>query len=174
MLSWRCVKRHIYGTTPAPRIRDEFAAKPDAHTYCIGRTGCAGAPGLAIALIVRTDVEKLRLREAAARASGGAIERLPVPEFSTGRAALVSAAAAAAPDVGTLFVSGGRKDKLRPADLLGALTGEAGLTAADIGRIEIHDRFSWVALSEPVLRKLLATNRTLRVKNRNFRVERVQ
>ena len=48
----------------------------------------------------------------------------------------------------TLYVSGGRKDKMRPGDILGALTGEAGgFKGTDIGKIEIHDRFSYVAIA---------------------------
>ena len=48
----------------------------------------------------------------------------------------------------TLYISGGRKDKMRPGDILGALTGEAGgFQGSDVGKIEIHERFSYVAIA---------------------------
>jgi ATP-independent RNA helicase DbpA len=37
----------------------------------------------------------------------------------------------------TIFISGGKKDKLRPGDILGALVKEAGLEASDVGNISI-------------------------------------
>ncbi|PPJ40410.1 DbpA RNA binding domain-containing protein, partial [Pseudoxanthomonas sp. KAs_5_3] len=39
----------------------------------------------------------------------------------------------------TLVISGGKKDKLRPGDLLGALTGDAGLTKEQVGKIAIFE-----------------------------------
>jgi ATP-independent RNA helicase DbpA len=71
----------------------------------------------------------------------------------------------------TLFISGGRSDKLRTTDILGALTGEAGVKAADIGRIEIHDRFTYVALAHQVAVGLLKKSGGLRIKGRTFRIE---
>ena len=51
----------------------------------------------------------------------------------------------------TLRISGGRKQKLRPGDILGALTGEAGgLDPAQVGKIEIHEYFAYVAIAQGV------------------------
>ncbi|NUO62581.1 MAG: DEAD/DEAH box helicase [Gemmatimonadaceae bacterium] len=47
-------------------------------------------------------------------------------------------------DMARVFVGAGRKLKVRPADLVGAIIGEAGLDARAIGAIEISDRFSIV------------------------------
>jgi ATP-dependent RNA helicase DeaD len=47
-----------------------------------------------------------------------------------------------------LFVGAGRLAGIRPADLVGAITGEAGLTSRDLGAIEIADRFSLVEVPE--------------------------
>jgi ATP-independent RNA helicase DbpA len=64
----------------------------------------------------------------------------------------------------TLRVSGGRKDKLRPGDILGALTGEAGgLLGDDVGKIEIHDRFAFVAIKKGVSQRALSSPRRGRV-----------
>lgn len=75
----------------------------------------------------------------------------------------------------TLMISAGRKDKMRPGDILGALTGEAGgLAAADIGKIEIHDRLSYVAISERVFEKALWSLRNGRIKGRKCKVDPVK
>ena len=46
----------------------------------------------------------------------------------------------------TLVIEGGKKDKVRAGDILGALTGDAGLDANLIGKIDIYDRQSYVAI----------------------------
>jgi ATP-independent RNA helicase DbpA len=72
----------------------------------------------------------------------------------------------------TLLIHAGRRDKLRPGDILGALTGEAGFSAADVGKIEIHDRFAYVAVSRSIAREALEMLAEVRMKNRRFRIER--
>jgi ATP-dependent RNA helicase DbpA len=75
----------------------------------------------------------------------------------------------------TLFIGGGRKQKVRPADLLGALTGEAGrLSAQDVGKIEIHDHFSYVAVSENLIDVILKRLRNGLIKGKRFRIERAR
>jgi len=51
-------------------------------------------------------------------------------------------------DMARVFVGAGRKLKIRPADLVGAIIGEAGLESRSIGAIEIGDRFSIVEVPE--------------------------
>jgi ATP-dependent RNA helicase DeaD len=51
-------------------------------------------------------------------------------------------------DVVRLYIGAGRRAGVRPADLVGAITGEAGLPSRDLGAIEIADRFSLVEVSE--------------------------
>ncbi len=147
-------------------INAELPTTPETYVHRIGRTGRAGAPGLAISLVTTGDRARL---EACALASGGTIAQLPLPTH----AAPVQAAAPAAA-LATLFIGGGRKDKLRAGDILGALTGDAQVAAADIGRIEIAERFSYVALPPPVLGRLLKLVGGLRIKGRQFRLDRVQ
>ena len=50
----------------------------------------------------------------------------------------------------TLCIAGGKKDKLRPGDLLGALTGDAGLHKEQVGKIQIGEFMSYVALDRRV------------------------
>jgi ATP-independent RNA helicase DbpA len=72
----------------------------------------------------------------------------------------------------TLFIAAGRKNKMRPGDILGALTGEAGgLQGSDIGKIEIQDYFSFVAVSKSVVKRALKSLQEGRIKGRRVRAE---
>lgn len=72
----------------------------------------------------------------------------------------------------TFSIWAGRKDKMRPGDILGALTGEAlGISAADVGKIEIHDHHSYVAISAHLAQAALEKLRNGRIKGRKFRID---
>ena len=69
----------------------------------------------------------------------------------------------------TLKIAGGRKQKMRPTDILGALTGEAGgLQGSDIGKIEIHENFSYVAVAKQVSRLAQKSLSNGRIKGKRF------
>jgi ATP-independent RNA helicase DbpA len=136
----------------------EVPTKPDVYTHRVGRTGRAGRPGRAVTLV--TERERSKLEWVA-----GPVERLD---------ALERREVAQDPGMQTLYIGGGRRDKLRPGDILGALTGDAGLAAADIGRIEIHDRFSYVAVASGVAAVAHERLANGRIKARRFKVERVR
>ena len=71
----------------------------------------------------------------------------------------------------TLYISGGRKDKLRPGDILGALTGEAGgFPGSDVGKIEIHERFSYVAIAKGSANRAIELLGAGRIKGKKFKV----
>ena len=70
----------------------------------------------------------------------------------------------------TIAIQGGRHDRLRPGDIVGALTTGVGLAAADIGQITINDRISFVAVVAGVARSARSTGSTAgRIKNKRFR-----
>ena len=71
----------------------------------------------------------------------------------------------------TLYISGGRKDKMRPGDILGALTGEAGgFKGSDVGKIEIHERFSYVAIAKGQAQRAIQQLSAGRIKGHKFKV----
>ena len=70
----------------------------------------------------------------------------------------------------TIQLDAGRKSKMRPGDILGALTGEAGLTGSQIGKIDIFDMSSYVAIERSALRQALNYMANGKVKGRNVRV----
>jgi ATP-independent RNA helicase DbpA len=150
----------------------EIPHKAETYVHRAGRTGRAGKRGLAIS--IGTEKETSRIR-AAEELLGIQIERkqLAAPEQLKAEARKKILETDAQMD--TLFISGGRKDKVRPGDILGALTGEAGgLKASDIGKIEIHDRFSYVAISRRVSQHAFEKLKEGKIKGRRFRVERVR
>ncbi len=50
----------------------------------------------------------------------------------------------------TLSIDAGRKSKVRAGDILGALTGEGGIAGADVGKIQISEQYSYVAVKRQV------------------------
>jgi ATP-independent RNA helicase DbpA len=74
------------------------------------------------------------------------------------------------PVMATLCISAGRKDKLRPGDILGALTGVAGLTGAQVGKIAIFDYQSYVAVERLLARQTQQRLEEGKVKGRSLKV----
>jgi ATP-dependent RNA helicase DeaD len=71
-----------------------------------------------------------------------------------------------------LFVGAGRDAGIRPGDLVGAITGETGLTGRDIGSIEIHQRFSLVEVPEGAAEEVVRALRATMIKGRKATVRR--
>ncbi|MCW2636120.1 MAG: deaD2 [Blastococcus sp.] len=73
-----------------------------------------------------------------------------------------------------LFVGAGRDAGIRPGDLVGAITGETGLTGRDIGSIEIHQRFALVEVPEAAAEEVVRALRATMIKGRKATVRRDQ
>ena len=142
----------------------ELASDPDAHRHRIGRTGRAGRTGLALALVSSREMPRAHAIEAAqgtpltwhtttSRRDGG--RGLPPPPMVT------------------LAVDGGRRDKMRAGDILGALTGTAGLDATAVGKIDLFATRSYVAIARAQAERAMARLREGKIKGRNFRVRRI-
>jgi ATP-independent RNA helicase DbpA len=71
----------------------------------------------------------------------------------------------------TISIAAGRKEKLRAGDILGALTGELGISGDHVGRIEILDHVSFVAINRTVSRSAFAALRSGKIKGRRFVVQ---
>jgi ATP-independent RNA helicase DbpA len=151
-------------------VNFELPFQPEIYVHRIGRTGRAGKPGTAVSLVGPQDRAKVKAIEAAI---GAPLERQaalpagPAPEPGVPPAP----GAAAAATMETLYISGGRKDKVRPGDILGALTGEAGgLPGSDVGKIEIHERFSYVAIAKASAARAIERLGAGRIKGKKFKV----
>ncbi|MBT2144325.1 MULTISPECIES: ATP-dependent RNA helicase DbpA [unclassified Rhodanobacter] len=139
----------------------DVAHDPDTHTHRIGRTGRAGEAGLAITLCTPRE----RPKAANIEELGGA----PLPwralKVTPPRGKTLHLA-----PMKTLVIDAGRQDKLRPGDILGALTGDAGLEAKDIGKIDVFATRAYVAIGRALANKALERLRAGKIKGRNFRV----
>ncbi|OOG60674.1 ATP-dependent RNA helicase DbpA [Rhodanobacter sp. B05] len=139
----------------------DIAHDPETHTHRIGRTGRAGQTGLAITLCTP--------RERPKAANIEELNGTPLPWRPLKVAPSRGKTLHLAP-MKTLVIDAGRQDKLRPGDILGALTGDAGLDAKDIGKIDVFATRAYVAISRALANKALERLRAGKIKGRNFRV----
>ena len=70
----------------------------------------------------------------------------------------------------TMYINGGKKDKIRPGDILGALVGEAGLDATHVGNINILNNQSYVAIVSAQMDLAISKLNIGKIKGRKFRV----
>lgn len=151
-------------------VNYDLPAAPEVYIHRIGRTARAGNTGTALSLLTSREQPKIAAIE---RLTQRTIDILARDGSDTLARDSARAFSKEAPMI-TLQVSGGRKCKIRPGDLLGALTGEAGgLDAADVGKIEIHDNFSFVAVSKKVAALALSRLNVGRIKGKRFRIFRI-
>jgi ATP-independent RNA helicase DbpA len=142
-------------------INFDLASDADTHLHRIGRTGRAGRRGTALTLCLPRDVHRTGAIE---ENLGEPLKWAPVPVPSDPSPLL-------APFI-TVAVDGGRTDKLRPGDLLGALTGDAGLPASAVGKIDVFPTRSYVAIARDWSQKALQRLHAGKIKGRRFRVRK--
>ncbi len=142
-------------------VNYELPTDADTYLHRIGRTGRAGRDGLAISLVAASERNRAILVE---ERQGKPIryERILPLE---GRPANAPQAA-----MTTLRIDAGRTDKLRPGDIVGALTGDAGLNKDAIGKIDVYATRSYVAIARAQARNALERLRAGKIKGRKFRV----
>ncbi|QKI88286.1 ATP-dependent RNA helicase DbpA [Thiomicrorhabdus xiamenensis] len=127
-------------------INYHLAHDPEVHIHRIGRTGRAGKSGFACSLISDKQNYKVALLE---EALGFEIETEALPDDS-----VLMQRPIKAPMV-TLQIDGGKKSKIRPGDILGALTGDGGIAGDQVGKIKVTAMRSYVAVSKNVSQQAL-------------------
>jgi ATP-dependent RNA helicase DbpA len=142
-------------------ISYEVSPEPEVHIHRVGRTGRADHHGMALSLVA-SGPERRRLH-AIEQLMGLTIEKGSPPPPAHDLKSLSATHR-------TLMIFGGRKDKLRPGDILGALTGEGGLEGADIGRIQVLDNRAYVAITRSVAREVFKSLHLGKIKGKRFRL----
>lgn len=135
----------------------------EVYTHRIGRTGRAGNTGRAMSLFFENErfrVDALRARPENADASN--IQSITVVQADKSKPL--------APARQTLSISGGRKNKIRPGDVLGALTADGVISGDSIGRIDILEHASYVAVDTKVVKLALQQLDTRKIKGQKFKV----
>jgi ATP-independent RNA helicase DbpA len=145
-------------------VNYEVPADPDVYLHRIGRTARAGSTGLALSLVTPREMHRALQLEGH---HGMQLQWRPAQPVHVDSKDVPRAA------MHTLRIEAGRSDKLRPGDILGALTGEAGLEAEAIGKIDIFPRRAYVAVRRNQAERALSALRRGRIKGRNFRVYRL-
>ncbi len=139
-------------------INVDVTPDPEVHIHRIGRTGRAGESGLALNLASLDEmgsvgrIEQLQKQESVWHA----LEELK----PTGSGPLL------APMV-TLHIQGGRKEKIRPGDVLGALTADLGYTREQVGKINVNEWSTYIAVNRDIGGQV--AQRLSRIKGKNVK-----
>ena len=142
-------------------INVDVTPDPEVHVHRIGRTGRAGESGLALNLASLDEmgsvgkIEQLQGRESAWH---------PLDELApTGSGPLV-------PPMVTLHIQGGRKEKSRPGDVLGALTADLGYTREQVGKINVNEWSTYVAVNRDIAQQAASRLNAGRIKGKGVKV----
>jgi ATP-independent RNA helicase DbpA len=145
-------------------INYQLAHDTEQHIHRIGRTGRAGSTGIACTFYSNKDDYRISLLEDYLQKKISS-ESLP-PQ------SILSNEPNKAP-MATLQITGGKKQKVRPGDILGALTGKQGIEGKQVGKITIFDNHAYVAVNRDVANAALDKLSNGKLKGRNFRVRKI-
>lgn len=137
--------------------------EPDVYVHRIGRTGRADAEGLAVTLVNESEMAGLRAIEAHAQV---VLKPKGIESVRYHANRIVQ------PAFATLSIDGGKRQKLRPGDILGALTKEAGIDGDDIGKINVTNQVSFIAVKLRSVKRAMAQFREGKIKGKKFRARR--
>jgi ATP-dependent RNA helicase DbpA len=142
-------------------INVDVTPDSEVHIHRIGRTGRAGESGLALNLASMNEmgyvgkIEQLQGRES---------EWHPVAELTpASKEPLV-------PHMVTLHIQGGRKEKIRPGDVLGALTADLGYTREQVGKINVNEWSTYVAVDRDIAQQVASRLNDGRIKGKSVKV----
>ncbi len=148
-------------TSLAAVINVDVTPDAEVHIHRIGRTGRAGESGLALNLVSMDEmgsvgkIEQLQGRESTWH---------PLSELvPTGKGPLV-------PPMVTLHIQGGRKEKIRPGDVLGALTADLGYAREQVGKINVNEWSTYVAVDRNIAEQVASRLNDGRIKGKSVKV----
>ncbi|MEJ2042947.1 MAG: ATP-dependent RNA helicase DbpA [Reinekea sp.] len=145
-------------------VNYELPRDPEVYVHRIGRTGRAGKEGLAISLVSEREDRK---RDSVIQQVGHDIPMMVADEFGNAGLELQS------PPFVTLCFAEGRKNKLRPGDIVGAITSSGEISNAAIGNITVLDFVAYAAVERELANQTLRRLEKSRIKGRKIKVRRI-
>ena len=142
-------------------INVDVTPDPEVHIHRIGRTGRADENGWAFSLVAPTDRHRII---SIAKMMG------VVPEWHELDSLKDDDDAPLVPPMVTLQILGGRKEKIRAGDVLGALTGDAGFTREQVGKINVTEFSTYVAVNRDIAREAVRRLSAGKVKGKVVKV----
>ena len=143
-------------------INVELAHDSEVHIHRIGRTGRAGESGLALSLVAPNELGRLNRLEDYLQKS---LTLEPVPQSNN--------PIDITPEMVTLSIDGGKKDKVRPGDIIGALTKDAGLAFEKVGKIDTFEFSTYIAVHHSIAREALTHLQNGKIKGKKFRARKL-
>jgi ATP-independent RNA helicase DbpA len=142
-------------------INVDVTPDPEVHIHRIGRTGRAGESGLALNLASLDEM-----------GSVGKIEHLQGRESAWHPLSELKPASnqPLVPPMVTLHIQGGRKEKIRPGDVLGALTADLGYTREQVGKINVNEWSTYVAVDRDIAQQAASRLNAGRIKGKGVKV----
>ncbi|WP_217476057.1 ATP-dependent RNA helicase DbpA [Stutzerimonas stutzeri] len=145
-------------------INVELARDSEIHIHRVGRTGRAGKKGIAVSLVAPAEGHRAQAIEDRQKAP---LNWQPLGELKAQPGGPLQ------PPMVTLCIGAGRKEKLRPGDILGALTGDAGIPGTQVGKIAIFDFQAFVAVERSVAKQALNRLNAGKIKGRSLKVRQL-
>lgn len=142
----------------------ELPKQAEVYVHRIGRTARAGRQGIAVSLI--EEREQWRLQGIAELQPDALLSERAIDSDTS------KPADSLRPAMTTLQINGGKKNKLRAGDILGALTAAGGIEGDKVGSIDLFDTFAFVAVSSAVAKTALQQLAGRPIKGRKFRVRK--
>ncbi len=142
----------------------DITPDPEVHVHRIGRTGRAGSKGVAHSIYCDKDARRLVAIEEYQKQN---TETFELPDVS------VLSQRPNQPQMTTLQIDGGKKNKLRPGDIVGGLTGKTGIKGDQVGKIQVFDVKAYVAVDSKVVKAAIKKISTDKMKGKNFRVRAI-
>lgn len=146
-------------------INAELTRDAEVHVHRVGRTGRAGQDGMAISLLTASEQYKLDAIAAYQNLTCEVLALPPADEFPL---------TPESPPMVTLQLDAGKKSKLRPGDILGALTGEGGIAGSEVGKIDIFDFTAYVAVRRDAANRAVKRLESGKVKGRSVKVRKLR
>ncbi len=131
----------------------------DAYIHRVGRTARWEAEGRAFFLLGPTETMPEYVN--------AAVEEYPLPDTS-------SLPQPAEPRMATLYIGKGKKDKISKGDIVGFLCKKGGLTTSEVGKIDVKERYAYVAVARKKVKTVLRQVRGEKIKGLKTVVEEVR